>query len=132
MNSTGLSGSGCVIKYHFILWKFFCKYLVDLDAVSLVSCIAITDGGLGVFVIDWSPSNAVLSVPQFQEIIWVARFVCGVCCVFMGGWFCVGLGCVKFGIGCRHFNVSMAIFSGRYGNLHCSIARFRRSVVMNE
>jgi hypothetical protein len=30
----------------------------------------------------------------------------------MGGWFYIGLGCVKFGIGCRHFNASSAIFSG--------------------
>jgi hypothetical protein len=51
---------------------------VDLDIVSLVSYIAIMDGGLGVFVSDWNPGNAVLSVPQFQEIIWVARFVCRV------------------------------------------------------
>jgi hypothetical protein len=31
-----------------------------------------------VFVSDWSPGNAVLSVPQFQESIWVVGFVCGV------------------------------------------------------
>jgi hypothetical protein len=48
----------------------------------------------------------------------------------MGGWFCVGLGCVK--IGCRHFNVSIAIFSRRFENLCCSIARSGRSLVMNE
>jgi hypothetical protein len=30
----------------------------------------------------------------------------------MGGWFCKGVGCVKFGIGCRYFKVSSAIFSG--------------------
>jgi hypothetical protein len=39
---------------------------------------------------------------------------------------------VKFGIGCRHFNDSMAIFSGRYGNLRCSIAKSGRSLVMKE
>jgi hypothetical protein len=50
----------------------------------------------------------------------------------MGGWFCIGLGCVKFGIGCRHFNVSMAIVSGRYGNLCCSVARSGCLVVMNK
>jgi hypothetical protein len=31
----------------------------------------------------------------------------------MGGWFCMELGCIKFGIGCRHFSDSNAIFSGR-------------------
>jgi hypothetical protein len=35
------------------------------------------DGGLSVFVSNWSPSNAVLSVPQFQDSIWMARFVFG-------------------------------------------------------
>jgi hypothetical protein len=29
-----------------------CRYLVDLDAVSLVSLIAIIGGGLGIFVSD--------------------------------------------------------------------------------
>jgi hypothetical protein len=43
-----------------------------------------------------------------------------------------GLGSVKFGIGCKHFRVSCAIFSGRYGNLCCSISMFGSSVVMNE
>jgi hypothetical protein len=50
----------------------------------------------------------------------------------MGGWFCIGLGCVKFGIGCKHFNVSRAIFSGIYGNFCCSVARSGRVIVMNE
>jgi hypothetical protein len=69
-----------VLLLNIILYcgNILCKYLVDLDVVSLVSCIAIMDGGLGVFVSDWSLGNAVLSIPQFQEIIWVARFVCGV------------------------------------------------------
>jgi hypothetical protein len=44
----------------------------------------------------------------------------------------VGLGCVKFGIGCRHFKASSIIFSGRYGNLCCIVARFGCSVVINE
>jgi hypothetical protein len=69
-----------VVLLNIILYcgNILCKYLVDLDIVSLVFCIVIMVGGLGVFVSDWSPGNAVLSVPQFQEIIWVARFVCGV------------------------------------------------------
>jgi hypothetical protein len=44
----------------------------------------------------------------------------------------MGLGCVKFGINYRHFNASIAIFSGRQGNLCCSVAKSRCLVVMNE
>jgi hypothetical protein len=44
----------------------------------------------------------------------------------------MGLGCVKFGIGCRHFKASISIFSGRYGNLDCIVARFGCSLVINE
>jgi hypothetical protein len=50
----------------------------------------------------------------------------------MGGWFGMELGCVKFGIGCRHFKASSIIFSGRLGNLCCVVARFGCSVVINE
>lgn len=52
-----------------------CKYLVDLDAVSLVSWMAIMDGGVGLFANDCSPGNAVFSVPQFHDIIFVGGFV---------------------------------------------------------
>ena len=62
-----------------------CKYLVDLDAVSFVSWMAIMDGGLALFVIDCIPGNAIFSVPQFHDIILVAGFVYGVFCGFMGG-----------------------------------------------
>jgi hypothetical protein len=86
---------------------------VDLDAVNLVSWMAIMAGGLGLFVSDWSPGNEVLSVPQFHVSIFVAGIVWGMFCGFMGGKFCMGLGCVKFGIGCRHFRASRAIFLGR-------------------
>jgi hypothetical protein len=55
-----------------------CKYLVDLDAVSLVSYMAIIEGGVGLFISACRPSNAVLSAPQFHEIMLVAGFVCGV------------------------------------------------------
>jgi hypothetical protein len=44
----------------------------------------------------------------------------------------MGLGCVKFGMVCRHFYASSSIFSGRYGNFCCIVARFGCSVVMNE
>jgi hypothetical protein len=40
--------------------------------------MAIMDGGVGLFVNDWSPGSAVFSVPQFHEIILVSGFVCGV------------------------------------------------------
>jgi hypothetical protein len=41
--------------------------------------MAIMDGGVGLFVNDWSPGSAVFSVPQFHDIILVAGFVCVVC-----------------------------------------------------
>jgi hypothetical protein len=47
--------------------------------------MAIMDGGVGIFVKDWSPGNVVLSVPQFHEIILVFGLVCGVFWGFMGG-----------------------------------------------
>jgi hypothetical protein len=56
---------------------------VDLDAISLVSWMVVMDGGVGLFVSDWSPGNAVLSVPQFHDSILVARFVCG---MYWGLW----------------------------------------------
>jgi hypothetical protein len=36
---------------------------VDLDAVSLVSWMAIIDGGVGLFVNAYSPGSAVFNVP---------------------------------------------------------------------
>jgi hypothetical protein len=52
---------------------------VDLDAVSLVSWMAIIDGGVGLFVSACIPGSAVFSVPQFHDIILVSGFVYGVC-----------------------------------------------------
>ena len=89
------------------------RYLVDLNDMSLVSWMAIMDGGVDLFVSDWSPSNVVLNVPQFHDSILVAGFVHGVFWGFMGGWFCMGLECIKFGISCRHFKASSVIFSRR-------------------
>jgi hypothetical protein len=86
-----------------------CKYLVDLDAVSLVSYMAIMEGGVDVIFIACTPGSAVLSVMQFHDNMLVAGFVCGMLCRFRIGWFCIGLGSVKFGRGCRHFRVSSAI-----------------------
>jgi hypothetical protein len=51
---------------------------VDLDAVSLVSCMAIIEGGVGLFVNVCRPGNAVWSEPQFHVNMLVAGFVCGV------------------------------------------------------
>jgi hypothetical protein len=51
-------------------------WIWKLDAVNLVSWIAIMVGGLGLFVrLDWSPGTAVLSVPQFHESIFMAGVV---------------------------------------------------------
>jgi hypothetical protein len=47
--------------------------------------MAIMEGGLVVLVSVWIPSNAVFSVPQFHESIWVARCVWGVFWGFTGG-----------------------------------------------
>jgi hypothetical protein len=52
-----------------------CRYLVDLEAVSLVSWIAIMEGGVGLFVNDWSHGSAVFSVPQFHDNMVVSGFV---------------------------------------------------------
>jgi hypothetical protein len=41
------------------LWR----YLVDLDTVSLVSCMAIMEGGVGLFINVCIPGSAVLSEP---------------------------------------------------------------------
>jgi hypothetical protein len=51
---------------------------VDLDAVNLVSWMAIMAGGLGLFVSDWSPGNEVLSVPQFHVSIFGWEVLYGV------------------------------------------------------
>jgi hypothetical protein len=75
--------------------------------------MAIMDGGVGLFVNDWNPSSTVFRVPQFHDIILVAGFVCVVCGGIMGGWCCMGLGCVKFGIGCMHFSASFDSCSDR-------------------
>jgi hypothetical protein len=48
---------------------------VDFDAVSLVSWMAIMDGGVVLFIISCKPGSAVLSVPQFHVNIFVAGFV---------------------------------------------------------
>jgi hypothetical protein len=44
----------------------------------------------------------------------------------------MGSGCVKFGMGCRHFSASSIICSGRYGNLCCIVVIFGCSLVINE
>ena len=44
----------------------------------------------------------------------------------------MGLGCVKFGMGCRHFRASLSICSGMYGNLVCVVIRFGFSLVIKE
>jgi hypothetical protein len=58
---------------------------VDLDAVSLVSCMAIIEGGVGLFVSICRSGNAVWSEPQFHVNMLVAGFVCGVLCVYRIG-----------------------------------------------
>jgi hypothetical protein len=86
---------------------------VDLDAVSLVSCMAIMEGGVELFVNACRLGSAVLSAPQFHDNILVAGFLYGMSRVCRIGWSWMGLGVVKLGSGCRHFRVSNASFSGR-------------------
>jgi hypothetical protein len=70
-----------VVLLNIILYcgNSLCRYLVDLDAVSLVSWMAIIDGGVGLFVNASIPGSAVFSVLQFHDIMLVSRFVYGVC-----------------------------------------------------
>jgi hypothetical protein len=86
---------------------------VDLDIVSLVSCMAIMMGGVGLFINACRPGNAVWSEPQFHDNMLVARFVYGILRACRIGWFWIGLRIVKFGRRCRHFRVSSTSFSGR-------------------
>jgi hypothetical protein len=112
--------------------NILCKYLVDLEAVSLVSWIAIMEGGVGLLVSTCSPSMAVFSAPQFHNNILVDVFVCGMLCGCRIGCSCAGLGVVKFGSGCRHFSASDVSLSGRYGDFCVRVSRLGRSMVMNE
>jgi hypothetical protein len=89
------------------------RYLVDLDAVSLVSCMAIMEGGVGLFINACRPGNVVFSAPQFHDSMLVAGFVYGVLCPCSIGWSWIGLGIVKFGRRYRYFRTSIASFLGR-------------------
>jgi hypothetical protein len=51
---------------------------VDLDVVSLVSCMAIMEGGVRLFINSCKPGSTVLSAPQFHDSILVVGFVYGV------------------------------------------------------
>jgi hypothetical protein len=90
------------------------------------------EGGEGSFASVCNPGMAVFSAPQFHDNILVAVFVCGVLCGCIIGWFCTGLGVVKFGRGCRHCSTSDMSLSGSYGNFCERVSRLGRSVVMNE
>jgi hypothetical protein len=54
-----------VVLLNIILYwgNSLCKYLVDLDVVSLVSYMAIKEGGVGLFINACKPGRAVLSAP---------------------------------------------------------------------
>ena len=86
---------------------------MDLDAVSLVSYMAIMERGVCFFVNACRPGSVVLSVSQFHDIMLVSGFVYGVLCAYRIGCSWMGLGIVKFGSGSRHFRVSNASFLGR-------------------
>jgi hypothetical protein len=59
---------------------------VDLDAVSLVSCMAIMEGCGGLFINVCRRGIAVWSAPQFHDNMVVAGFVCRVLCGCRIGW----------------------------------------------
>ena len=59
---------------------------MDLDAVSLVSCMAIIEGGVGLFINACRLDKAMLSIPQFHDIMLVAGFVYRVLCTCRIGW----------------------------------------------
>jgi hypothetical protein len=100
--------------------------------MSLVSCMAIIEGGVGLFINACKPDKAVLSAPQFHDSILVAGFVYG---MFRGcriGCSCMGLEVVKFGRGCRYFRASSASFLEMYGNFCFRVSIFGCSVVIKE
>jgi hypothetical protein len=112
--------------------NILCRYLVDLEAVSLVSWMAIMEGGMGLFISACSPGMAVLSAPQFHDSMLVAEFICRMLHGCRIGCSCMELEVVKFGRGCRHFSASTKSFLGRYGNFCVRVSRLGRSVVINE
>jgi hypothetical protein len=100
--------------------------------MSLVSCMAIIEGGVGLFINACKPDKAVLSAPQFHDSMLVAGFVYG---MFRGcriGCSCMGLEVVKFGRGCRYFRASSASFLEMYGNFCFRVSIFGCSVVIKE
>ena len=100
----------------------FCMYLVDLVAVTLVSCIVIMAGFC--VVIRCRFGRAVFSDAAFQVIICVFRLVVLVVCICGGGllWSCGG--CEYSFIGSLCFSVSLSSFSGKNGNLFVSVSKF--------
>jgi hypothetical protein len=51
----------------------------------LVSCMAIMEGGMGLFINACSPGNVVFSAPQFHNSMLVAGFVYGMLCAYSIG-----------------------------------------------
>jgi hypothetical protein len=64
----------------------------------------------------------VFSEPQFHVVMFAASMTCAFCCSIMDGGFCICVGCVKFGICCKHFRDSFIRASGRYGNVDCRVS----------
>jgi hypothetical protein len=57
-------------------------------------------------------------------MIFVIGTVCGFWCNVIGGGFYVCMGCVKFGICCRHFRDFVKRACGRYGKVSCRSSKF--------
>ena len=97
-------------------------YLVNLVAVTLVSCIVIMAGFC--FMIKCRFGRAVFSDAAFQVMICVLRFVVLVVCICGGGLLRSCGGCEYSTIGSLCFSVSLSSFCGKNGNLFVSISKF--------
>ena len=101
----------CVLlKKSLYCGKMFCMYLVDLVAVSLVSCMVMAVGGFWEYVITSCRHGiAVLSDVAFHVVMYVSWLVSN---VGLGGgiWLCIigGLGCVYSMMGFVHLNACVS------------------------
>jgi hypothetical protein len=58
--------------------------------------------------------------------------VCGFWYGIMDGEFCICMGCVKFGMCCRHFRNSIRRVPSKYGNVSCKSSKVDWFSVINE
>ena len=97
-------------------------YFVDLEAVTLVSCIVIIAGFCATNRCRFG--KVVLRDAAFQVVIWVFWFVVLVSCVCGGGPLCICGGCEYSFIGYVCLSVSLSRFSCKNGNLFVKVSKF--------